>query len=228
MLADEMGGNLKARLGSGPQADTATQEELIHSAGNAIVGKMQQAVLEATSRLVRSLGLELWRDEFTEIVSNLPVEGAPGYTFDATWKPDERMGNFLDYNFTINIYSTAWMPPAAQLESFKADLLNIYMPVAQAIEAQGGVFNWQLIVDKMAEMTGQHWRKDLISFQGTRTDEKPSAEIKGTKPNTPHTYIRKSVSSGGSPQGQQQARSMAWMGAASSQQRDMANMGAMR
>jgi hypothetical protein len=229
-LADEMGGNIKARMGSGPQAETASQEELIHAAGNAIVGKMQQSVLEATSRLVRSLGLELWRDEFKTIVSNMPVEGATGYTFDATWSPDERMGNFLDYNFSINIFSSVWMAPQAQLETLKADLMNFYMPMAQAIEAQGGVFNYQLICDKVAEMSGQPWRKDLIVFQGVPEEgEKPTADIKsGMKPNGPRTSIRKSVSTGGSPQGQQQARSMAWLGAASPQQANIAGLGGMQ
>lgn len=229
MHLDEQAGNLKAISGTGPQADTATQEELIHAAGNRIIGKMQSSVVEGTRSLVESLGLELWGDEFKTIVARLPVEGASKYTYDASWRPGDREGNFLDYNFDINVYSMNWQPPAAQLQEFLSLLTGVYLPMEQLIAAQGGQINMALVSQEIAKMSNKPWINQLVTFGNPIPEQPIATSTRGKKPdNTTRHYVRTSNSSGGTPQGQQQARTMAWLGAANAQQAGMANMGTMQ
>lgn len=229
MLADELGGNIKAQNGSGPMADTATQEQLIHAAGDQITGQMQSRVLAATRKLVKSLALELWQDEFKEIAGKRQVPGAPEYTYDVTWKPGEREGNFLDYNFDINVWSMSWAPPGAQLAEFMQLMQNFYLPLEGQIAAQGGVMNFALISRKIAEMSNKPWMNDLITFSNPPADPAQGGkdEIAGSKKpsSTTRNYTRTSVSNGGTPLGQQQARTLGWMGAANEQQAGMVGMG---
>lgn len=220
MYTDEMGGNLKSRLGMGQQADTAKQEELIQAANNTVLGKMQASMYGATRGLIKSLALELWNDEFKTIVARLPVEGAPGYTFDATWRPGDREGNFLDYNFDVNVYSTIYQPPGMQLQEFTGLLTNVLVPLEQMIAAQGGVLNLQLVCRKFAELSNKPWLNEIVTFGAPPPPEEgPSASIRGSKKpsSTTRTYNRKSTSTA-TPQGQQVARAQTWAGLASGQQ----------
>lgn len=221
-LTDDMAGNLKAILGQGPQADTATQEELIHSANNRMIGHMQTRVLGSTRKLVRSLALELWHDQFKTIAARLPVEGAPKYRFDATWRPGEREGNFLDYNFDINVFSFNWQAPGAQLSEFLNLFTNVFMPLEQQMAAQGGTMNLSLLVRKVAEMTNKPWINDFISFNGAPIEaQQPKAEINGSKKpaNTTRTYNRRSSSNGV----ERQMRAATWQSMAAQEQNGMAS-----
>jgi hypothetical protein len=229
-LVDELGGGINMRLGAAPGSDTATQDEMMRSASSQLMAQMQTRVASATRALVKSLAFELWQDEFKTIAARLPVEGAPEYTYDATWRPGEREGNFLDYEFDVNVYSYNWQNPSTQLNEFITLMTTFYLPLEGQMAAQGGAINLALASNKIAELSNKPWLKDIVSFTNAPPEEGegPRGDVRGRKPPTNSTYTRRSVSGGGTPQGQRQARSLAWMGAASDQQAGVGGMGNMR
>lgn len=209
-MIDEEAGNLTSLLGLGSQAETLGQEELIHSASNTKIGQMQYRVLEASQRLIRSLGLMLWEDEFKEISGQITVEGTD-YRTDSTWRPGDREGNFLDYNFKINVFSMSYQPPMSRAGSLIDLLTRVYIPVMDQIAAQGGMLNWAKINETLANLMNQQVLKDILQFSGAPTvEEKPSVSTKSSGP-TERTYTRKSVPSGEADKMRSQQMTKQWM-----------------
>lgn len=208
-MFDEMAGNLTAMLGLGAQSDTVGQEQLIHNAGNRKIGQMQNKVLDATTALAKSLGFLLWEDEFKEIPGEIQIDGAEGYSADATWTPDDREGNFLDYNFEVNVFSMAYQSPGQRVEMINQLLTQIYQPMIQQFTEQGGVIDISSLTDIYAELLNLPRLKDVITFQDKFSNDleqgqqgRPQTSTKS--PVSTRNYVRRSVPSGGTPQNQTQ------------------------
>lgn len=216
-LFNDIGGNITALLGLGSQAETLGQEQIIQNAGSRKIGHMQGKVVDATVRLVRALGLDLWEDEFKEITGQRTIAGTD-IAVDATWRPGDREGNFFLYNFDVNVYSMTYRPPAAQVELVQSLLANVYAPFMEQMAAQGAILNFEVLNNKLAENLNMSWLKELVSFASpTIPDEQPSSGSSSRKsPFSRREYVRKNVATGGSPKSQAMEQSQAWMRMAAS------------
>lgn len=117
-IFDRAAGNLTAMLGLGAQAETASQEKLIHGANSQKEISIQKRVADGTTSVIRDLGHLLWNDVVKVVPGNIPIQGTP-YSIDATWTPEDREGKFLDYDIAIDVYSMRYQSPAE-----KADILT--------------------------------------------------------------------------------------------------------
>lgn len=217
-LLFQAAGNIEAMRGSGPQADTATQEELIHGAVNRSIGHMQYQVTAAVRKLIKSLGLMLWHDQFKVIVGKLQV--ADGVEVDATWRPGDREGRFQDYLLEVNASSLAHRPPGARAQMIMQLLQTVYVPMAEMLMAQGGAVDLQELTTVLSRGLNLPDLEGIITFNSPPRDPEQMPSVEGGKkpPNTTRKYIRQSVSNGGTPQGRTASAQMAWLGAASPQQ----------
>ena len=197
-MFDRMAGNLQAMLGLGPQADTLGQEKLIHGAVSAKEAKMQLKVLGATTRVIRDLGFMLWTDSVKVMPQTYSVPGAPGYELDTTWTPDDREGDFFDYNHSIDIYSMAYRSPEQRAQALVATMTGLILPLEQQIMAQGGVIDIQVLCDTVAELTDQPYLKEIVKFVNIPPDpaETPQGKLPGKAAHTSRTNIRKDAPNG--------------------------------
>lgn len=217
-MFDRMAGNLTAMLGLGAQADTNGQEQLIHGAVSKKEANMQYRVVDGAVKLIRTLGHMLWEDKFKVIRQQYAIEGAEGYSVDMTWTPDDRQGEFSDYDLNIDLYSMPYQSPQQKMSAIMQLLTQFYLPSMQAITAQGGTINFQEITSFFSQMMNSPELKNMVQFTSVPMDEQPPAgESPGMPANTTREYVRKSVSNGGSPQGKNHAMQMAWLGAAKQQ-----------
>jgi hypothetical protein len=225
-LFNNLSGNTDALMGSGPQAETATQEEIIAAAGNRRINQMQYRVIDGVRKLMKSLGLMLWNDEFKVMAGTIQV--TEGIEVDAVWRPGDREGNFLDYNFDVNPHSLVHRPPGARAAQLTQWVQGVLMPLMEPLMAQGGNIDMQALVNLYAELEGFEDLKEIITFANPVPMDKPgpTTEGAGKKPlgGPPKRYIRESVSSGGTRQGRAQSQQMAWLGAANSAQTSQAGM----
>lgn len=216
-LFDIQAGNLTALMGLGAQADTVGQEQLIHNAGSRKIGQMQYRVLEATTRLVRSLGLLLWEDNFRNVLQTWEVPGTNGITVTSEWAPGDREGNFLDYEFGIGIYSMQYRPPSERAQAVNMLLSQIYIPMLQALMAQGGNIDFQRLNEAYAKMLDLPVLRDIITFANPMPTEDGSPLVDIRKPsNTTRTYVRKSQPSGMQERNKLAQTQQAWLNAANS------------
>lgn len=207
-------GGLDTLRGTGPAAGTVGQEQLIQDANNRAIAQMQYRVMDATRRLLKSLAFMLWNDEFKEISGRLELPGT-GYAADATWRPGDREGNFLDYNFDVNVFSMTYRPPAQVAQELMQYAMNVIVPLQPTLQQQGGMFDVAAFNEMMAELTGRDEYKRMVTFSSPpeSDSEGPTTSVK--PPNTNRTYTRRSVSTG-TPAGAAQSMMQQWSSMAKS------------
>jgi hypothetical protein len=214
-MFDRMAGNLTAMMGLGAQAETAKQEGLIHAAVSKKEANMQYRVIDGATRIIRDLGYMLWHDQIKVIRGQFAIDGAEGYMVDATWTPEDREGDFFDYNFGLDLYSMPYQSPAQKVTAITELVTQIYAPMAQMLMAQGGTVNFQKLTEIFSDLLNLPRLKEVIEFMQTLPETVP---IQGGDRDTPmpnvssRTYTRRNVPTGGTPQGRSHVQQQAWLG----------------
>ena len=193
---DQQSGNLSALAGLGASADTLGQEQIIANASNRKVGSLQNKVAEFAGGIFRSLGFMLWQDVILEMSTEVE---AGGYVAPDEWKPYEREGNFLDYNFDINVYSLPYTPPAAQAQLLMSTVERIFIPMQEAMAAQGGQINFAALADKLSTLLNMPL-DEIVQFTAAPEGESSPASTSTKPPSTTRNYTRTSVPSQGTGQ----------------------------
>ena len=220
-MFDRMAGNLTAMLGLGAQAETNGQEQLIHGAVSKKEANMQYRVVDGAVRLIRNLGYMLWEDRFKVIRQEYPIDGAEGYSVDMTWTPEDRQGDFYDYDFNIDLYSMPYQSPSQKMSAVMQLLTQFYLPSLQLLQSQGGTINLQEVNYFFAQMLNSPELKNMIQFTSAPPEDAGGLGGHPEGPMMPaatkREYVRKSVSTGGTPQGKNHAMQLAWASAAKNQ-----------
>lgn len=164
-LFDRMSGNLQSMLGLGPSSDTFGQERLIQAAGSRREGQLQNSVITATVGLIKDIAMLLWEDEFTEISARDRLDEMPEITFDSTWKPKEREGEFKDYKFEIDVYSMQYQTPSSRVNAVNQLLQQIYIPMMPLIQQQGGSLDLAELTKMHSEMLNLPRLAEVVKFQ---------------------------------------------------------------
>jgi hypothetical protein len=211
-MFDRMAGNLTAMMGLGAQADTLGQEQLIHGAVSKKEANMQYRVVDNSVKLIRDLGYMLWNDKFKVIRSQISIEGAEGYSIDATWTPEDREADFFDYNFDIDLFSMPYQSPSQRANAIIGIIKNVYGPLAQQMQMQGGVVNVQKLNEILSELMGEPRLKEVIQFMGTMPDQGPGPQGQQKPVETTRNYTRKNIPTGGTAESRRHVRQQAWLG----------------
>lgn len=213
---DRAAGNLQALLGLGQQADTLGQEQLIHGAAGNKVSQMQYRVVEGVRSVVRDLGYMLWQDQATTLQGEIPVEGTD-IVVPTVWSPEDREGDFFDYNFEVDVYSMPHQTPGQRLQII-TNYLDRITPMAQLLMQQGGSIDFKKLTEVYADLSNEHRLTDIVTFTSALPDEQPAPQG-GTLPSaTKREYVRRSVSNGPSPQGKAHVEQQNWMALAKQSQ----------
>ena len=197
---DRMGGNLQAKLGLGSQAGTLGQDELIHAAASNEEAFMQTHVLEAVQRLVRDLGWMLWVDEVNVYPGSMPIEGAEGYSVDTTWTPEDREGDFFDYNFDVDVYSMPYQSPQQRVQQLSGLVTGIFAPLMPMLQQQGGLINLQKLTDIYSDLLNEPRLREVVQFSAMVPDMDTPGPAGTQPPHTTREYVRRNVPTGGTPQ----------------------------
>lgn len=197
-LFDRMAGNLTAMLGLGSQAGTVGQEQLIHSAASRKETQMQTRWVEAIKTVVADLGLLLWQDGFKTIPAEISIPGTE-YSVDATWTPDDREGDFVEYNFDVDVYSLSYQTPSQRLQGITTAVTQVFAPLMPFLQQQSGTIDLQKLGEIYAEMMSEPRIEEVIKFTVPVMDG-PSGMDAARKPVTgKREYIRRNVSEQKSP-----------------------------
>lgn len=214
-MFDRMAGNLPAMMGLGAQTDTASQEKLIHSAVSKKEAQMQYRVVDGARRVIRDLAHMLWNDRIKVIPGQYEVQGAEGIQVDATWTPDDREGDFSDYNFMIDVYSMPYQSPTQKVMALNQLLTQFYLPGAQLLMQQGGQMNFQKLLEIHADMLNMPQLKQVIQFVAGPQEMEPEGEMPGLPSATTRTYERRNVPTGGTMASRNMVQQQGWLGQAS-------------
>jgi hypothetical protein len=191
---DRFAGNLQAMGGLGPQAATLGQEELIHGELSKNVADMRMAVVNFAADAILDLGRLMWEDQTLEIQSQMPV-GNSGISLDSSWSPDQRHGEFEDYDFRVEPYSMVFKTPQQHLqETFQ--VLQQISPLWPMFQASGATINAEALMDYIARLMNKPELKEFITFASPAMmmgDQNAATK----SPVTSRETVRKNVSTGG-------------------------------
>lgn len=91
---------------------------------------------------------------------------------------------------------------------------GVFVPASAALAQQGGQVNYRKIAEKAAELLNEPDFTEIIQFNAAPPIDQTGMEPPGMPANTSREYIRRSVSTGGTPQARSTVEQQAWLGQA--------------
>lgn len=197
-LFDRGAGNLQTRLGLGPSADTASQDQLIQGATSRVSASQQAAFRDFATGLVKELGRMLFEDPATEYGMELDIPGS-SLKIPTNWESadaeDARDGEWNDYDYCIEPNS---LPYRSQAER-ATDLINDVSTVAQLgpmLMQMGG--DLPAFISTLSDLHDLPRLKEIFAQvlepQQQAAQQGPHMQLPGQKPNG--NYTRRNVGSG--------------------------------
>jgi hypothetical protein len=164
-LFSKHAGNLDALGGLQPTAETLGQEELMASGASKKLSGMRARMLSATEKVVRALNWYLWDEPFGLRPYELKTPDS-GMTISGLWRPSDRMGDFMQYNFDIDQYSMVDITPAQRFAQLMQFVQNVLMPALPMLQAEGGRLNFKALLKLAERQGGLHEISELVEWAG--------------------------------------------------------------
>jgi len=216
-------GNLDALGGLSPSSDTASQDEQIAQAASARIANMKREVLKFAQGIFEKLAWYEWTNPVRERVIQKPVKGTD-ITIKRKWSAETRDGDFLDYNFDIDVYSMQDDSPQGKIQKISQFLNQFAFPLMPMLEQQGVQIDIQQLTKLFGDFSNIPELEDIIKFQQPPEEGQvfgnPNPQTEGGN-NNPQTNFKPPVTKrtyervnrpGATRSGKDQAMSMALMG----------------
>ena len=198
-----LGGNLDSLGGLASNAGTATQQEMELTGANGLMDELSDKFTGFLQRVTTDLAWYVYSDPQGTRKLIKRLDGTD-WEIPVEWGPEQRTREFFLFEFEVDPFSIHNRTPEQRLRMIM-DLIPRATQIAQAkmLFAQVGdeldtEAMWRLIT----RYTGLTELSELIRSSGEpitampgKTDRPPSTNT----PGIPHEYIRRNVSSGGSP-----------------------------
>lgn len=214
---NEMGGNLTALGGLGPQSETVGQDQMFLQQANERVEDWQETTFEFTKELIEAIADFRFDDPLHTLGESKELPGGLGLEIESdSLDAFNRQGGREDFVFEINPYSQEHDTPKSKL----AAILQLTDRMLQAIAIAGpgsAMFDVQEYQQILARFGNVPELARLFKFQptGVPMAEPGGGRNGGTKsPVTSRTYTRKGSS--GTQSARDHEMTMALMGAARS------------
>ena len=192
---DRFAGNLQAMGGLGAQSATVGQEELIHGQLTKNVADMRMNVVSFASDCILDLGHLMWEDQTLELRTSMPI-GNSGIEVSSDWTPDNRKGEFEDYEFRVEPYSMVFKTPEQKLQEL-FQVLQELAPLWPMFQASGASLDAEAIVEEISRLKNRPEFKRFITFASPADMLGGDQNTIRQSPVTSRETIRKNVPTGG-------------------------------
>ena len=169
--ADLLAGNLAALGGLAPQSETFKQDAMLQEQASAIVETLRDKTVAFMERIIYRHAWYMWTDPIrdmrtTETRKFNGVEVPVEYSFS----PEEKEGDFLEYNFRIDVHSMRKETPAEKGQKLIGLLQQVIMPTGEILMQSGFAPNVVEIIRQVAEYSD-------IPFDTLLTSMDPEVEM---------------------------------------------------
>lgn len=190
-------GNLDNLGGLSPQADTATQEKLISEATGARMQSMADRTVDFAKSIFQRLAWYLWTDPVRERTIHKIASKKFGLGITKKWTPETRDGDFLDYNFDIDVFSIQDDSPATRVQKVITAFERIVFPMLPMMEKEGAYIDMKELTDYVGKNSNIPELSSFIKFRDQPVDEpqirgNPTPELEKPRksPFSRHVYER--------------------------------------
>ena len=157
-------GNLDTQGGLSPQAGTLGQEKLLAEATSAQTAEWQDRVGTFVKRVIRGLGYWLWTDPISETRLTKRFPGTD-VEIETLWTPDQRQGEYENYEVDIEPYSMRDQSPVEKLRGLTEFIQNFALPMAPMMQASGVGLNIEAMFKTFAKLGRLPELLDMLTFQ---------------------------------------------------------------
>jgi hypothetical protein len=147
----EQAGNLDMLSGSGSDAPTATQAELLHANTSVRLADMQNQVYQFAAHITRDLAFFLHTDPLIELPL---IRRREGVEEQVVYTPEMREGDWFDFNLDIEPYSMSRPDPNKEVRRKIEFATNVVPAAAQAMALLGPGFDVGAYLKRMAHEVG--------------------------------------------------------------------------
>jgi len=193
-------GNLDSLGGLRPQADTYKQEDLLNENASGGIAYMSARLNKFVNKIVSRFIYYRWTDPVAQMDLEKPI-GKTGLVLPVQWNSETQEGDFLDFNFDVEIVSAVDKSPEARYQKLVGTMNEIILPLGPAIEAAGGVIDAQAIIKRASELRNLPELEDIIKFGQPVQTEEESADRQVTKPPSEPKVYQHIGGGGGQPEG---------------------------
>lgn len=157
-------GNLDTLGGLSPMSDTVGQDKLLSEAANSRVQQMSERTVDFAKKIFRSLAWYEWTDPVRK--RNIVKRPMPGVAVEIRkqWSMETRDGDFLDYNFDIDVFSMRDNSRSTKLQKFGTAMERFVYPLLPMLSEQGGRINLQKVMAFVAQFSNVPELEDIVEF----------------------------------------------------------------
>ena len=191
-LINKLVGNLSALAGWGPQSDTLGQDELITSGAIKQIESMEDRTRDFTTEVVRKLAYYLFYDPAV----NIPIvktDPAGLISIPINLQTDMIEGDFLEYNYAIEVHSMRPQPLGAKAQKLRDILTQILLPLQPMLQQQGKGIDLDFFMETMAEYDNLPELKRMLVDIDPSQAEQAAIPEHGKSPVTQRNYTRRSI-----------------------------------
>lgn len=157
-------GNLDTLGGLAPMSDTVGQDKLLSEAASVRMKFMADRTFDFARSIFKSLAWYEWTDPVRQRTVTKQVKGTD-LSVTSKWSAETREGDFLDYNFDIDVFSMQDDSPSIRLQKIGMSLERFIFPVYDGVMQQGGQIDFKRLVEIIADLGNVPELKDVINFQ---------------------------------------------------------------
>lgn len=194
LLYNRSAGNEVAKGGLGPQSGTVGQDQMIRDE----VAEQEAGARVKVNRFSVDVGEKLaylmWVDDYLFLTGQR--EWSPGQSIPSNWSPEEREGEFANYEIDIDPISMKYISPGQRSQKLQA-IVNGSIPLMQAGEAQGVTFDLAAYFHELSDLESLPQLNRIFKTTVPPPLEAAAAERPTRAANTTRTHIRQNVSTGG-------------------------------
>ncbi len=162
-LFKQHAGNLDQLGGLGPQADTLGQEQMISQQSAVKVTDLESTTEEFTTRVLQKVAWYLYHDPNIEIPLTRPIPGTT-ISFQTTYTPAEREGDFLEYNVSIEAYSMRHRTPGMKLQAMSQIFQQYVFPLMPQLMAGGTKIDFEALIKTASKFADLNEITDIFTF----------------------------------------------------------------
>jgi hypothetical protein len=206
-----MAGNLDSLGGLSAMSETVGQDQLLSQSASKRVADMQDRVLNFAKSISRDMAWYLWTDPLINLPLVKRVEQA-NIDIPIDFTPEDREGDFLDYNFDIEPYSMQDPSPSSRLQTLSTVFTQYILPFAPTLQQQGIGINFENFLRAVGKYANMPELDGILTFmQPQQGPPQPVGQMPAKSPVTTRNYVR--TNRGGvTTQGKEQAMISQFMG----------------
>lgn len=181
-------GNLDTMGGLSPQAETLGQEEILRESSGRMLEDMLDLTLDFDHDIIRDSAWYMWEDPLVEMALQQPVKGSDR-TITVNFTPEDREGNFIDFNIDIDPYAVQYQSPAARLNTLNKFIQQL-APFIPMMEAQGITLDFEGWLREAARYADMPELERIIRFANPQQMEAGPVAASGRPAVTERRNIR--------------------------------------